>query len=100
MNTANLQLAGVLAALGAVLDLMKAKGLVSGEEVEETLAAAEAELAADPGRSPEISRANVEAALFPLRYLRAANGSHGANGVRTAAHFSELATLVGRRRPE
>ncbi len=50
MNTANLQHAGVLAALGALIALMRDKGIASQAEVEEALARAEAALTSDPRR--------------------------------------------------
>lgn len=92
MNTANLQLAGVYAAMTALLTALRAKGLLTAGEIDRALAEAEAVLAADPKRPTEVSHANVEAMLFPLRYLREANAA-GADG-RTVA-FTQLATKVG-----
>jgi hypothetical protein len=91
MNTANLQLAGVLAALGTVLDLLRAKGLVTETEIEAALAGAEETLRADR-RPTEVSKSNVDAMCFPIRYLRASNAS---KQPRAAAHYAEITTAVG-----
>lgn len=96
MNTANLQLAGVLAALGAVIDLMRAKGIAGQDEIDEALAAAERTLTEDPRRPTELSHANLEAMTFPLRFLRIAN--EAAEPGTAAARFTEIATQVGQRR--
>lgn len=97
MNTANLQVAGVLAALGTTLDLLRRKGVLTRAEIDEALAEAEETLLHDPQRPAEVSRSNVEAMCFPIRYLRAANASveHGA----ASARFTALATTVGLSKP-
>lgn len=97
MNTANLQVAGVLAALGTMLELLRRKGVLTRMEVDEALAEAEETLLTDPRRPEEVSRSNVDAMCFPIRYLRAANASPEPGAA--AARFSELATTVGLRKP-
>jgi hypothetical protein len=94
MNTANLQLAGVLAALGAVIDLMRSKGIAGQDEIDRVLAEAEATLLSDPKRPTGLSNSNVEAMTFPLRFLRIANESDAPGA---AARFTEIATVVGQR---
>ncbi|WP_274425853.1 hypothetical protein [Chelativorans sp. YIM 93263] len=95
MNTANLQMEGMLMAMAALCQLMRRKGLADAEEIEAALAEAETTLANDRLRPEEISHANVEAALFPLRFLREANRRE-VPGSATA--FTEIATTVGRAR--
>jgi hypothetical protein len=48
MNSANLQLEGLLLALYALLDSVKQKGLVTEQEIDEALATAEANVLVDP----------------------------------------------------
>lgn len=97
MNTANLQLEGVYAALSAILDLLRQKGLAGADEIDRALGAAEAAVLADPLRPQQVSAANLDAICFPLRYLRLANRA-ASEGRRPA--FSELATEVGRTKPQ
>src|SRR5690606_35076896 len=95
MNTANLQMEGVLMAMAALCGLMRQKGIVDEAEIEAALAEAEAALANDSLRPEQLSHANVEAALFPLRFLREAN-SRGLAGAAVA--YTDIATRVGRTR--
>lgn len=95
MNTANLQHAGVLAALGALIGLLRDKGIADRAEIDAALAAAETALAGAAGR-PDLSRANGEAIVFPLRFLRCANAAE--RPAEAAARFGETASAVGRER--
>lgn len=97
MNTANLQMAGTLAAIAALADALRRKGLLDGDEIEAAFAAAERALLADPDRPAEVSRSNVEAMVFPLRYLRAANQMAADQGVQ--APFTAVASAVGQSKP-
>ena len=92
MNSANLQLEGVYAALTGLMTALRDKGLLSLDEIDQALAKAEAGLVADVRRPAEVSAANVEAICFPLRYLRLANRAT-ADG--PALSFAELAARVG-----
>ena len=92
MNTANLQLEGVYAALTALMTALRDKGLLSQAEIDQALAKAESGLASDARRPAEVSAANVEAICFPLRYLRMANQ---AAAEEPAPSFSVLAARVG-----
>lgn len=89
MNTANLQLEGLYLALAALVTTLRSKGLLSADEIEAALAAAERTAAAD-NAAAERSQSNVEAVLFPIRLLRLANRPHGAS-----LRFSDLAAQIG-----
>jgi hypothetical protein len=93
MNTANLQHEGLLLALVAVLDLLRAKGLATGEEIDAALAGAEARADDDPRRPPHLSAANADAIAFPIRFLRMAMAGDGERS------FSAITTEVGQRKP-
>jgi hypothetical protein len=95
MNTANLQMEGVLMAIAAICRMLRQKGIADAAEIDAALAEAEMTLANDGGRPEQISHANVEAALFPLRFLREANRRDVPHG---SGAYSEIATLVGRTR--
>ena len=90
MNTANLQLEGVLLALSRLLEAMRHKGLVTSGEIETALAEAE-DAARRDAASRSISPAQAEGVLFPIRFLRAAtNRQEG-----LPATFTDLATTIG-----
>lgn len=91
MNTANLQLEGLLLALAALTGVLRRKGLASGEEIDAALAEAQAAASADALRPKGVSSANVEAVLFPIRFLRMVNAEAGGT-----EPFSAVAARVGR----
>jgi len=93
MNTANLQMEGVLMAMATLCRLLRQKGVVDAAEIEDALAEAERTLASDERRPEQLSRSNVEAALFPIRFLREAN-RQGVPGAERA--YTDIATAVGR----
>ena len=95
MNTANLQLEGVLMAVASLCRLMREKGVADAAEIDAALAEAEAALANDRLRPEQLSHANVEAALFPLRFLREANRRKVPDD---RPGYTEIATTVGRDR--
>ncbi|WP_265518565.1 hypothetical protein [Nitratireductor luteus] len=95
MNTANLQLEGVLMAMAALCRLMREQGLATADQIDGVMGEAERALKDDKLRPAAVSAANVEAALFPLRFLREAN--RRADEVEHAA-FSGIATAVGQAR--
>ncbi len=97
MNTANLQLEGLYAAVACLVDLLANKNVLSRTEVDRTLQELEASLAADPNRPTELSDAHLDAICFPVRLLRLANET-GARG--EAFSFSRLAAEVGRSKPQ
>lgn len=93
MNTANLQIEGVLAAMTALISALQRKGLLSEAEIEAVLAEAEEGVVSDPDRPPQVRPAHVDAACFPLRYLRRANKLLAGN---ESASFTSIASQVGR----
>ena len=97
MNTANLQLEGVYAALAALMSALRSKNLLSETEIDGALATAERGLVKDGSRPPEISAANLDAIRFPLRLLRRAN-ARAARGEDCS--FTALAAEVGRTKPD
>ena len=97
MNPANLQLEGLYAAVAALMQAIRDKGLLSAQELESALAAAETKIVSDPARRPGLSEANRDAICFPLRFLRAANQT-SAEGRQLS--FSELTILVGQTKPD
>ena len=97
MNTANLQLEGLYVAVSALMNAIRQKGIITDAEIEASLADAERSVSTDPRRSSEMSPSNVEAILFPIRYLRLANRKW-ADGELPG--FAELAAGVGREKPQ
>jgi hypothetical protein len=96
MNTANLQLEGLLLALAGLVDELKRKGMLSQGEVAHLLANAESNAARREGGARDISPANVDAILFPIRFLRQANIA----GIDAERSFSDTAAAVGQSKPE
>lgn len=91
MNTANLQLEGLLVALASMNSLLIAKGLVSTEEVAGSLDRAEQTVLGDY-RIDDLDPAQRDAIAFPIRLLRLANNGAADGDVQS---FSELAKMVG-----
>jgi hypothetical protein len=92
MNTANLQLEGLYAAVAALMLALREKGALSVQEIESALRAAEDKISTDPARPTKLSDANRDAVCFPVRFLRLANKT-SSEGQQLS--FSELTTLVG-----
>lgn len=69
MNTANLQLEGLLLAMAALFGELKRKGVLVSGEIEAALDRADSGASA---RATELSDANREAIHFPVRFLREA----------------------------
>ena len=88
MNTANLQLEGLLIAIAAVNRTLVDKGIVTAAELDHALSTSEQTVLGDDRVAEDMSPANRDAVAFPIRLLRAAN----AGGERS---FSELARRVG-----
>jgi hypothetical protein len=92
MNSANLQLEGLYLVVAAMHETLINKGLVSRQEVDDAMRAAE-QTAINDNRSIESLRpAERDALAFPARLLRMAN-STVAEG--EALSFSALARRVG-----
>ncbi len=96
MNTANLQLEGLLLAISSLLDAIERKGLLTRQDIEHALDEAEARAALDLRRPAEVSPANVDAIAFPIRFLRIAL----TEGEGSPRLFSEIAARVGQTKPE
>jgi len=94
MNTANLQLEGLLLAVSAVNEALVAKGLLSRPELEAALRRAERTILTDTRMDDDISPANQEAVLFPVRVLLLAAAGDD------SLTFSQLARMVGETKPE
>src|SRR4051812_48096494 len=90
MNTANLQLEGLLAAATALLDVLRRKDLLTQAEIDKALDTAET-VATGNGERSELSAAHLDAIRFPIRFLRLAT--------RTSADaplsFTRIAAMVG-----
>lgn len=91
MNTANLQIEGLLIAVASLNNMLVAKGIVSTEDVTNTLNRAEQTVLGDY-RTDELDPAQRDAIAFPIRLLRLANNGSSDGDIRS---FSELAKLVG-----
>lgn len=92
MNTANLQLQGLLLAVAAINSALVRKGVLDVEEIDLALRKAEASLTGEQRLFEDMSPANRDAVCFPIRVLQMANNSQGEAGV---PGFSELARMVG-----
>lgn len=92
MNTANLQLEGLLMAIAGINQTLVAKGLLTTEEIERSLAVSEQTVLGDDRVTEDLSPANRDAVAFPIRLLRAANNMAGGRDVPS---FAELARMVG-----
>jgi hypothetical protein len=96
MNTANLQLEGICAILAGLLGIMRDKGLLNSEEIDQLLEGIEKNLASDPNRRAELRGANVDAICFPVRFLRLA-AKASSEGCQPS--FVESAGRVGLTKP-
>ena len=91
MNTANLQLKGILLAVNSLLGVLKNKGVLNQQELDDALQEAENTAAREAGARGELSRSNSEATFFPIRFLREANKNSG------QVSFSSITQLVAER---
>jgi hypothetical protein len=95
MNTANLQLEGLLLAFSCLLETMRRKGLLTEQEIEAALQEAENSMQADARGRVDVSPSNIEAMQFPIRFLKAATNM-AATGQLS---FATLAATVGEMKP-
>ena len=91
MNTANLQLEGLIMAVAAISDTLTAKGVVTHQEMSAALGQAERSVDQDEGH--KLSGPNRAATLFPIRVLLLANEAAQRGEKFT---FSDYAEMVGR----
>lgn len=94
MNTANLQLEGILLVLASLLEAMRRRGLLSEQEIDAILDEAEASAARDIAKG--LSGANLDAIRFPMRFLKAARQIGDGDDIS----FSGLAAAVGETKPQ
>lgn len=92
MNTANLQLEGLMMAIVGLNQMLVAKGIVAVEEIDKSLARSEQTVLGDDRVAEDLSPANRDAIAFPIRLLRLANNMSDAAGTPS---FAELARMVG-----
>ncbi|ASS58465.1 hypothetical protein ACU8NH_29665 (plasmid) [Rhizobium leguminosarum] len=91
MNTANLQLKGLIMAMASICDAIVEKELLTSGELNAALA--KAKQAVEDDDDHELSDANRAAILFPIRVLQLAEEA-GRRGERLT--FSDYAKLVGK----
>lgn len=92
MNTANLQLEGLLMAVASINQALVAKGVLSADVIDRSLAICEQTALGDERVTEDLSPSNRDAIAFPIRMLRLANNMAGEGDVPP---FAELARLVG-----
>lgn len=95
MNTANLQLEGLLVTLAQLMRQVVEAGPGARQAVEQALSAAEATIMSDEQRRRQLSDSQMEAMLFPVRYIASAIGN--ADGERS---FSQTTADIGRSKSE
>jgi len=91
VNTANLQLEGLIMAVAALSNALVAKGAFTHQDIAAALGSAERAVADDDDH--QLSDSNRAATLFPIRVLTLANeaAQRGRNFT-----FSDYAELVGK----
>jgi hypothetical protein len=94
VNTANLQLEGLLVAAAALLDVMRRKDLLTQAEIDKALDTAET-VATGNGERSELSAAHLDAIRFPIRFLRLATRS----STDAPLSFTRIASMVGETKP-
>lgn len=92
MNVANLQIEGLMMAVPSLTQALVRKGVLSVEEVDLAFARAEASMTGEERLQEDLPPSNRDAACFPIRLLRLANGSADDTDI---CAFSELARMVG-----
>lgn len=90
MNTANLQLQGLLLALTTLMHALERRGALSAGEIDGALDDALAMISKDAERADQLSPANLQAVMFPVRFLKFARGAAPTHT------FGEIAAIVGK----
>lgn len=90
MNTANLQLEGLLLAVSRLLEVARRKGLLTQAEIEAALQEADA-AARQETQARNLSPAQAEGVRFPIRFLLAASNLTAG----PAPTFGDTAARVG-----
>jgi hypothetical protein len=96
MNSANLQLQGLYAVIAELMATLQAKGILDTAETDTLLRRAERMAGDDAERRGELSLAEFEAVLFPIRLLMEANRAAERD---ERLGFSDLAKAVGQMKP-
>ncbi|MBB3647545.1 hypothetical protein FHX14_003760 [Rhizobium sp. BK619] len=91
MNTANLQLKGLIMAMTSICDAIVDKDVLTRGEINAALSKAQRAIEEDDDH--ELSGANRAAILFPIRVLQLAGEAAGKGEQPT---FSDYAKLVGK----
>ena len=92
MNTANLQLEGLLLAMAEINRALIRNGVLGVEEIDAALRLAEASATSEERMTQDLSPANRDAVCFPIRLLRLANSKVSGE---EALSFSDLAREIG-----
>jgi hypothetical protein len=92
MNTANLQLEGLLLAMAEINRALIRNGVLGVEEIDAALRLAEASATSEERMTQDLSPANRDAVCFPIRLLRLANSKTSTQGELS---FSDLAREIG-----
>ena len=96
MNSANLQLQGLLTVVAELLGTLQTKGLLSGTELDDLLSRAEQTAGRDAEARPGASAVELETVLFPIRLLMEAKRAAERD---ERLGFSDLTRLVGQNKP-
>jgi hypothetical protein len=91
LNTANLQLEGMVMALASLCETLADRGVLEHKEIGAALERARSAVEQDD--THQLSEANQAAVLFPIHLLSLANQAHQ-RGQRFT--FSDYAALVGK----
>ena len=95
MNTATLQLEGLVMAIASINHVLVRKGVLTVEEIDRALMKAQANMV-DVSRADELTNADRDAINFPLRMLQLTNQCAPEADVPT---FAEVARMVGGMKP-
>jgi hypothetical protein len=95
MNTANLQLEGLLVALAEMSRALAQAGILPMDAFRDALQKAEEAVVSDEPRTRQLSDSQIDAMLFPIRYLALASRDGS-----SPQSFARLATGIGRLKPD
>ena len=96
MNTANLLLQGLYAVIAELLSTLQARGILNAQETDDLLRRAEQTAGQDAEKRGELSLAELEAVLFPIRLMMEANRAAERD---ERLSFQQLARMVGQMKP-
>jgi hypothetical protein len=96
VNTANLQLEGILTAMSAVLEALRKKGVLTHGEICDALDGAERAVSRESEHRDELRAAHAEAIQFPIRFLKIANNLTDGEPLS----FGRIAAMVGETKPQ